>query len=239
MKIFVGKYLEKELWLETLYKIGITNYPETTWTICLQECLRIAETLTKYDEFEFLRQRRFINIQSEWTKYFVVQINPIMWPIWYEYIFERGQSPRMGLRFGRGFMGRDWLAFPGERVVLSWDPLSELAEFWEIEGSCPSQLQFRLEANTILVRQLILEKLLQMGVPKFQTPQFGFSFRGENPLNPSSYFLRCVGEEPIIKGTRLTSFSSLSCSQQFCIIVQRFKELEKFLLNLKVSITEP
>ena len=218
-----------DLTIENLARFGIIGPPEMIWSLGIQKVLKNCNQLQKADLIDFERQRRYCNIQSEWTKRFFTCISPLMWPEWLKMIFIDKKINIYLKPFG--ILG-EWLEFPGVRRFYKSVPVSELAQFWEIKTKVPTLLQFRIESNTVLIVNLLIERLCEMGIPEFRNECIWFErMEPASEGDPSSRFLSCKSKSPIWRGSR-SKFNEKSSLQQFYIINRRMENLCRFIQTL-------
>lgn len=224
--------VQMDLTIENLSRFGIYSPPEMIWSLGIQTALKLCKKLNKFDQIDFERRRRFSNIQSEWTKKFIFNISPIMWSRWFKSIFIEKEIAIYLKPFG--LLG-EWLEFPGCRRFYKKVELSELAKFWEISGKVPSLLQFKLEINSTLMTNILIESICIMEVPVFSSfVPLEFKIEKATPGDPSAEFLGCRTKLPIWRG-RKSLFTEKRSFQQFCIVKERMEELCWFISNCLIE----
>ena len=117
--------------------------------------LRTASKIPTRDSEDFLPFFRFFRNQSEWVIKFFMTIKPLLWPVWFNYIFEDQKIPLFPLRSSNNF---EWFGFERKEVFryVSLDPLKN---FWNLSENPPSKELFLIEVKSLRVKEIILTEL--------------------------------------------------------------------------------
>ena len=184
---------------------GLVNYTGA------KMCLEATQKIPIDDKEDFARHQRFYRTQSKWTLSFFRDINPLLWPVWFKFIYEDEIIPVFDLTFGQKL---SWYSVNFSNVSEKLT-VKKLAEYWGVEKPI-SKRQFLLEVKSLRVRELIFDK-----VAKF--------FALNNPqLNP---FFNIYTSSPNFNDPSWV-FWGFRSTKKFYLSSAENTEFEKFVWDL-------
>ena len=137
----------------TMKRLHLTNEGLLNYTGA-RECLLVVQDIPTDDNGDFERHRRFYRNQSQWTVKFFSTINPLLWPVWYDYIYNHEYLHYFDLSFKHKicWYSTDFSKY-SEKINLK-----RLTEFWDVEKPTSQDL-FLIEVKSLRIRELIFDRV--------------------------------------------------------------------------------